>query len=225
MRLHGSRRVGVKLGAGVVDILLTLIGLLIAFVVASWSCAKSYFEKGRVRGMEEATREIMRGVCSHYELDSQTVPEPVAKALELAKAVAAKRPKAVGGTTDPYHAQLWRVGDATGDACWLKGHAAGMRRKAPAEGKIRVDLSLRELLQLSWLAHLGFQHMMPNYRGFEVHRFNGADDAQEGAMAIGRIESAIPAKDRPFDDLSLQLKSRQKLISDWWQVGPDRLTA
>jgi hypothetical protein len=216
---------GVKLGAGVVDILLTLIGMLIAFVIASWSCAKSYFEKGRVRGMEEATREIMRGVRSHYELDSQAVPEPVAKALELAKAVAEKGRKTVAGTTDPYHAQLWRVGDAIGDACWLKGHAAGMRRKAPAEGKIRVDLSLSELLQLSWLANLGFQYMMPNYRGFEVHRFSDAEDAREGATAVTRIESAIPAEDRPFDDLSLQRKSRQKLISDWWQVGPDRLTA
>jgi len=178
-----------------------------------------------MRGMEEATREIMRGVRCHCELESQIVPVTVAKALELAKAVSEKRPRTAGGATDPYHAQLWTVGDAIGEACWLKGHAAGMRRKAPAEGKIRVDLSLTELLQLSWLAHLGFQSMMPNYRGFEVHRFCGAQDAQDGALAIGRIENAIPAKDRPFDDVSLQLKSRQKLISDWWQLGSDRLTA
>jgi hypothetical protein len=43
-----------------------------------------------------------------------------------------------------------------------------------------VDLSVNELLQLSWLAHLGFQHMMPNYRGFEVYRFSGEEDAAEG---------------------------------------------
>src|SRR5476651_2453232 len=47
------------------------------------------------------------------------------------------------------HAQLWIVGDAIGDACWRKGHAAGLTRKAPTEGKIRVDFSLNELLQLS----------------------------------------------------------------------------
>jgi hypothetical protein len=207
-----------------VDILLLLGGLLVAFVVAGWSCAKSYFEKGRLRGMEEATREIVRGISSHYELEGQAVPERVAKALKPAKIFMARR-KTSKESTDPHHAQLWIAGDAIGEACWLKGHAAGIRRKAPAEGKIRVDLTLNELLQLSWLAHLGFQNMMPNYRGFEIHRFSGEEDAREGATAIGKIEGAIPAKKRPFADLSVQFKSRQKLISDWWQTVPDRLTA
>jgi hypothetical protein len=174
--------------------------------------------------MEEATREIVRGISSHYELEGQSVPERVAKALKPAKAFTVRR-KTNKEATDPYHAQLWIVGDAIGEACWLKGHAAGIRRKAPAEGKIRIDLTLNELLQLSWLAHLGFQNMMPNYRGFEIHRFSGEEDAQEGAIAIGKIESAIPAKKRPFADLSVQFKSRQKLIGDWWQAVPDRLTA
>jgi hypothetical protein len=207
-----------------VDILFILGVLLVAFVVAGWSCARSYFEKGRLRGMEEATREIIRGVTSHYEIEAQ-IPECVGKALEQAKAVSGRRPKTSRGLTDPYHAQLWIVGDAIGDACWRKGHAAGIRRKAPAEGKIRVDFSLNELLQLSWLAHLGFQYMMPNYRGFEIHRFSGEEDAREGAIAVGKIECAIPGKMRPFADLGIQLKNRQKLISDWWQGVPDRLTA
>lgn len=207
------------------DILLILGGLLVAFVAAGFSCAKSYFEKGRLRGMEEATREIVRGVSSHYELEGQTVPERVAKALKAVKAVSGRRYKTGKGSTDPYHAQLWIVGDAIGETCWIKGHAAGIRRKAPAEGKIRIDLSVTELLQLSWLAHLGFQHMMPNYRGFEIHRFGGETDALEGTIAIGRIEGAIPAKQRPFADLSVQFKNRQKLIRDWWQAAPDRLTA
>ena len=106
-----------------------------------------------------------------------------------------------------------------------KGHGAGIRRKAPAEGKVRVDLSLNELLHLSWLAHLGFQRMMPNYRDFEIHRFSGEEDAKEGALAVSKIEAAIPAKDRPFGDLSTQLKSRQTLIGDWWQTALGRLIA
>jgi hypothetical protein len=214
-----------RLGFGAVDILVLLGGLLLALVVAGFSCAKSYFEKGRLLGMEEATREISRGISSHYELEGQAVPENVAKALKAFNAVSGKRWKKRKGSTDPYHARLWTVGDAIGEACWMKGHAAGIRRKAPAEGKIRVDLSLTELLQLSWLAHLGFQHMMPNFRGFEIHRFSGEQDALEGAKAVGKIESVIPAKERPFADLSAQLKSRQKLICDWWQAVPDRLTA
>jgi hypothetical protein len=175
--------------------------------------------------MEEAVREISRGISSHCELEGQVAPERVAKGVEAFKAVSGKRRKKGNGSADPCHAQLWIVGDAIGEACWLKGHAAGIRRKAPAEGKIRVDLSLTELLQLSWLAHLGFQYMMPNYRGFEIHRFSGEEDAREGAKAVGKIESVIPAKDRPFADLSVQFQGRQKLICDWWQAAPDRLTA
>jgi hypothetical protein len=205
------------------DILFVLGGLLAAFVVAGFSCARSYFEKGRLRGMEEATREMTRGIASHYELEDQVAPERLATALKAFKAVSGKPWKK--GSTDPYHAQLWVVGDAIGEACWLKGHAAGMRRKAPAEGKIRVDLSLNELLQLSWLAHLGFQHMMPNYRGFEIHRFSGEEDAWEGAKAVAKIEAVIPARERPFSDLSVQVKNRQKLICDWWQAVPNKLTA
>jgi hypothetical protein len=200
-------------------------GLEVALIVAGWSCAKSYFGKGRLRGLEEATREISRGISSHYELEGQVIPERVAKAIKALKAVAAKPRQMGNGSTDPYHAQLWIVGDAIGEACWLKGHAAGIRRKAPAEGKIRVDLSLTELLQLSSLAHLGFQHMMPNYRGFEIHRFSGEEDARNGAKAVGKIESVIPAKEQPFTDRSNQINSRQKLICDWWRAPSDRLTA
>src|SRR4051812_33772716 len=115
-------------GGGAVDILLMLGGLLLALVVAGWSSAKSYFEKGRLQGLEEATREIARGISSHYETEGQAVPAGVAKALKAVKAVSGKRFKPRAGTTDPYHAQLWILGDAIGEACWLKGHAAGVRR-------------------------------------------------------------------------------------------------
>jgi hypothetical protein len=150
----------------------------------------------------------------------------VEKAMAAVKAASQRRCRpSRTKTTDPYHAQLWILGDAIGEACWLKGHASGIRRKAPAEGKIRLDLSINELLQLSWLAHLGFQHMMPNSRSFEIYRFSSEEDAREGALAVGKIEGVIPAKDRPVADLKVQFKNRQKLISDWWPAAPDRLRA
>jgi hypothetical protein len=199
-------------------ILCIVAGLLVALVAASWSCAKSYFEMGRLQGMEEATREIVRGLSSHYELEGRTIPERVTKAVEGIKAVSQKRWKTGKGATDPYHAQLWIFGNAVGEACWLNGQAAGVRRKAPANGKIQIDLSLNELQRLSWLAHLGFQRMMPNYRSFEIHRFTGEQDALEGTLAIAKIEGAIPAQERAFAEV--QLKSRQKLIRDWWRAVP-----
>jgi hypothetical protein len=205
------------------DILIVLGGLLAALIVAGFSCARSYFEQGRLQGMEEATRELTRGICSHYELEGQLAPERVATPLKALKAVSQMHRKK--GSTDPYHAQLWIVGDAMGEACWLKGHGAGVRRKAPAEGKIRTDLSLNELLQLSRLAHLGFQHMMPNHRGFEIHRFSGEEDAWEAAKAVAKIEATVPAKESAFADLSAQFKIRKKLVCDWWQAVPDKLTA
>jgi hypothetical protein len=210
---------------GAVDILLVLGSLVVILIGVSWSCARSYFETGRLRGMEEATREFGRGVSSHCELEGGVVPAAVEKALAAVKAVSHRRRRLTAKTTDPYHAQLWIIGDAIGEACWLKGHASGMRRKAPPEGKIRVDLSINELLQLSWLAHLGFQHMMPNHRGFEMYRFSSEEDAQEGALAVAKIEGAISTKAKSTADLSAQFKNRQKLIKDWWQTGPDRLRA
>jgi hypothetical protein len=201
-------------------------GLIVALMAAAWSSARSYFESGRRQGMEEAIREMARGVSSHCQLEGGALPPAVDKAMAALRAMPARR-RGGGKTkaTDPSHAQLWILGNAIGEACWLRGHGAGVRRKAPAEGRIRVDLSVTELLQLGWLAHLGFQHMMPNYRGFESYRFSGEDDAQDAARAISRIEAAIPAKARPVADLSANYKGRLRLITDWWQVASDRLSA
>jgi hypothetical protein len=208
-----------------VDILILLSSLLAALIWVGWSCARSYFNRGRLRGAEDATREILRGLGAHCEFEGGNIPDTVAKALKLIAAASDKRYDSVKAFNEAYHPQLWVLGDAIGEACWLKGHTAGMKRKAPSAGKIRVDLSLNEILQLSWLAHLGFQNMMPNYRSFEIHRFSHGEDAHEAAKAVSRVECAIPSKLRPFADPSIQLKSRQKLICDWWPSAPDRLTA
>jgi hypothetical protein len=208
-----------------VDFLFVLASLLAILIAVAWSCARSYYESGRRRGMDEAIREIARGVSSHCELRGGDAPVGVVKAMAALEALPMRRSTIGARSTDRHFAQLWILGDAIGEACWLKGHAAGVRRRAPAEGKIRIDLSVNELLQLSWLAHLGFQHMMPNYRGFEMYRFSGEDDAKEGALAVGKLEAAIPTKERPIEDLSVQFKSRQKLIGDWWKAAPNRLSA
>jgi hypothetical protein len=71
------------------------------------------------------------------------------------------------------------------------------------------------LLQLTWLAHLGFRYMMPNYRGFEIHRFSGEDDARKGARAIERLELSLPKGIGPADPIALS-NSRLALIKNWW---------
>ena len=156
------------------------------------------------------------GLSSHYELEGRTIPERVTKAVEGIKAFSQKRWKTGKGTTDPYQAQLWIFGNAVGEACWLNGQAAGVRRKAPANGKIRIDLSLNELQRLSWLAHLGFQRIAELSR-LRI-RFTGEQDALESTLAVAKIEGAIPAQEWAFAEV--QLKSRQKLIRDWWRAVP-----
>ena len=208
------------------EVLVVLGGLLALLLVLAMSSARSYFEKGRREGMEEAIREMARGMTSHCQLEGGGLPVAVEKAISALKAVSVSdRRRSTKRWREAYHGQLWILGDAIGEACWLKGHGAGVRRKAPATGQIRVDLSVNELLQLGWLAHFGFQHMMPNYRSFEIYRFGGEEDAQEGARAIGKIEAVIPAKARPLADLTVTYKARQKLILDWWNATQGRLTA
>ena len=93
-----------------------------------------------------------------------------------------------------------------GDACKLQ--------MAPAKGKVRVDLSTADLQHLTSLAHLGFKKMMPNDRGFEIHRFAGEDQAIEGTCAVERLERSIPEQRRPFE----HAVQRQALIRHWWPL-------
>ncbi|CCD97697.1 conserved hypothetical protein [Bradyrhizobium sp. STM 3809] len=103
------------------------------------------------------------------------------------------------------------------------GHGAGVRRKAPNEGQIRIDLSPTELLQLGGLANLGFQHMMPNARVIPAHRFLDVDDARDASRSLSKVEAAIPNKYRP--DLLAQAENRENLITGWWRPAAHRNSA
>jgi hypothetical protein len=197
-------------------VILAVLILLLAILLAStWSSARSYFAKGRLAGMEEATHEIIRGVSSHYEVAGQACPDHVAKALEAIKTFArgASHKKSIYR----YQARLWIFGDAVGAACWRKGYEACKVQMTPREDrqpKIRVELSMSELLHLTSLAHLGFKKMMPNDRSMEILRFDGEEHALEGAHAVERLEQAIPEPHRPFDHGA----NRQALIRHWWPL-------
>ena len=200
----------------VVDILLVFGALLVALLASGWSCARSYFEKGRLRGLEQATRETTRGAQSHFATRDKQIPEKVSSSIASISAIIDARAQAA------YEPPLWAFGAAVGEACWQKGYEAGILQGAIPDDKIRIDLAPAELQQVTWLAHLGFQHMMPNYRGFEIHRFSGPEDAREGARSVALLECAIPRPERPFGDIKTQILGREKLIADWWVVGSER---
>jgi hypothetical protein len=186
--------------------------MFLALFFLAWSSGRSYYQKGRIRGVEEAVRELQVGMTSH--LGTEQAPD-VQKALANLRKCLDRHASRRAKGTDPIHADLWVLGAALAEECWLKGHGAGVRRKTPAEGQIRIDVSVTELLQLGGLANLGFQYMMPNMRIIDARRFTGKDDALDASRSISKIEAAIPRKYRP--DLLLQAESRECLIGDWWQ--------
>lgn len=192
------------------DILVVIILLLVLLFAATWSSARSYFQKGRLAGMEEATREIIRGLGSHYEVAGLAPPDHVTKAVEAVKLFA--RGASCEKNIRRYQARLWIFGDAVGAACWRKGYDTCKLRMTAPQDKVRFDMSVGELLQLTSLAHLGFKKMMPNDRGIEMHRFDGEEQALAGAYAVEKLEQAIPAEHRPFDHAA----NRKALIRNWW---------
>jgi hypothetical protein len=195
------------------DILAVIIGLLFLLLASAWSSAKSYFAKGRLAGMEEATREIIRGISSHYEYAGQTPPDHVAKAVEAVRAFA--RGASCEKSIYRYQARLWIFGDAVGGACWRKGYdTCKLQMTPPRSDKIRVELSMSELQHLTSLAHLGFKKMMPNDRGIEMLRFGDEQHALEVTRAVERLERAIPEQHRPSEHSA----SRQALIRNWWPM-------
>lgn len=193
------------------DILAILAVLLLSLAYASISSARSYFARGRLAGMEEATQEIIRGVRSHYEIAGQPPPDEIAKAIDAVSSFAktASRDKNI----QRYHARLWTFGDAVGHACWRKGFEACRQRMSPRPDRIRLDLGIDDLLDIAALAHLGFKKMMPNDRGIETARFGGEDQAWVAARAVERLEIAIPERHRPAGYAT----ARQAMIRHWWR--------
>jgi hypothetical protein len=193
-------------------ILAVIIVLLILLLASTWSSARSYFAKGRLAGMEEATREIIRGIDSHYASAGEAPPDHVTGAVEAIRSFA--RGTSCEKSIQRYQARLWIFGDAVGAACWRRGYDTCKLQMTPADDKLRLALSIGELLQLTALAHLGFKKMMPNDRGIEMLRFDGEDHALAGTHAVERLERAIPEQHRPCD----HAVNRQALIRHWWPL-------
>jgi hypothetical protein len=199
----------------VLDVDVVLLGMAGLFGILVWSgfaCARSYYERGRIAGMQEAVRELQIGMSRQLGAEpTAEIRHALARFHRCLDGSPAKRSEG----DDPVHAQLWVLGAALAEECWLKGHGTGVRRRAPEEGRTRIDLTVAELLQLGGLANVGFQHMMPNARIIDIRRFTGSEDALEASRSISKIEASIPRQYRP--DLLRQADSREHLIDSWWK--------
>jgi hypothetical protein len=215
----GSVHGGLKMGI----VLWTLVGIFLTLAWSTWSMSRSFFGKGRLRGIRECVQEMRKGMVVQLGYEDEKFPDDLQKALSVVDALLDRPPLNSRSDIDKIHPQLWTLGRTLAEACWLKGHDAGMRRRAPAEGKIRIDLSLVELLQLGSLANLGFQSMMPNARLLDIRRFSGKDDAVEATRALSRLEAALPKNHRP--DLLRHADNRMQLIDNWWVRSSKRAIA
>jgi hypothetical protein len=198
------------------DILAVLVGLTLLLVIATWSSVRSYFARGRLAGMEEATREIVKGIRAHYEVAGEPPPDHLVRAIEAigASARGGYEPKDILR----YHARLLSFGDAVGAACWRKGYQSCRQKMLPREDRIRIDLAASDLAHLAALADLGFRRMMPNDRGVETLRFGGDQQAFEVARAIERLELSLPVAHRPPGHAA----ARQAMIRHWWPLERKR---
>jgi len=198
-------------GGAEMDILAVIVVLLLLLFLASWSSVRSYFAKGRLAGMEEATREVIRGIRSHFEVAGQDPPDHVAKAVEAISSFA--RSRSCEKSIHRYQTLLWTFGDAVGAACWRKGYETCQRKMSPRADRIRLELPMADLQEIAALAHLGFKKMMPNDRGIELARFGSEEHALAVTRAVERLEQAIPREHRP----SGHSVARQVLIQHWWE--------
>ena len=190
-----------------------VIGLTV-FVWAVYSSVRSVIERRIPRKLAYLSDELIRGAQSQLATRDGPVPSSVTQMNKSFK-------QALSRPATAQHPALWELGNAIGEACWQNGYAEGLKVGATPPGRIRIELTVEELLQMSWLSHLGFQYMMPNYRGFDLYRFNGAEDAKAGARAVALLECALPRSQRPFADITQQLQARDKMISDWWVKKPE----
>jgi hypothetical protein len=81
-----------------------------------------------------------------------------------------------------------RNSSVTRAAGWRRGYDAYRQQMTVRDVRIRIDLSVGELMHLGALTHLGFKKVMPSDRGIEMHRFDGEDHALEDAHAVERLE-------------------------------------
>jgi hypothetical protein len=200
-------------GMGVVVVAAIAVIIFVLFIASIASAVKSHVERRLPRHLGKLVDEILAGAQPSLGSARSAYPASVLKASRNLKAALVPQ----GGAPEPL---LWELGNAIGEACRHNGYHEGVKIGARPDDKIRIDISLADLLHMSWLAHLGFQHMMPNYRGIEIHRFSGEDDAREAARSVALLECAIPKTDRPFADVKTQMLARDTMISGWWTAKP-----
>jgi hypothetical protein len=169
------------------------------------------YQRGRLQGMREATEQISRMASFHYECDGEDLPEGVTKALASVARALKQKPKE---RCDFYLNAIGMLGDAMGAAASSRGFDGGQRRSDPRDGEQRIDMPYENWRIIRFLAHIGFQHRMPNFTDIFPFHFRTQDEAEGAEAAIEKLEFAINhSKSDPEYSDSL---ARNMLIWNQW---------
>ena len=192
--------------------MIEIVVLVVSVVGAGYFAAKESYARGRREGVREAVAEIAEGVRANYRKSGKPVSRQLDAVIRSARASFA-RAAGAGAGGKVVTLQLRRLGYEIAAAPEVD--AQEERRKT---GHLQVELTLRELLTVRWLAHAGFKLMMRNKDG-DKFTFRDEKDAQESTFAIDRLEWSIPDENKdPKAPYALGL-CRQKMIWERWPSG------
>jgi hypothetical protein len=185
-----------------------LVCLCVAFAVA----LKVTYARGRLAGVRQAAAEIARGAHSNHHSSTMRMSKRVQMCLNGVRAITLGAHRG-GDQSIALIRQLRRLGQELVTASEEDLHEE--RRKS---GQLEILLTLRELVTVRWLAHVGFKLMMAAKEG-DKYSFRDEKDAQESTFAVDRLEWSIPDEHKdPKAPYALGL-CRQKMIWERWPSG------
>jgi hypothetical protein len=153
--------------------------------------------------MREALHGLIRGVSTHYEHEGEPIPERVGKCIDDMKAQVS-RVRGAREKCQTFSLHFWELGNEMGNAAWQDGFEAGPRDAKPHDDEIRVDLSLKRLMTIQWLAHCGFETMVVWNKDGPLTFADKADaeDAEQAITKLSRTKSraASSCSRFPTDD-------------------------
>ncbi len=158
----------------------------ISMVVAAVSMVRGWLAKVRLDGMREVVDTIIRNASHHYERPGEPLPEEIEKAIDDLHAGVKRR------KNDRERGDAYRVGaavllDRMGQAGVDRGFKSGQDWSEPRDGEYRIDMPIENWRRIRYLAHIGFQHQMPNYERMLHFPFDSEEDALEG-LVRGRLQ-------------------------------------
>mgnify|MGYP001235214254 CR=1 FL=1 len=178
-----------------------MLGVLIGLIWAT----RVIYKHGQMSGAHKAYAQITNGIGSYCDSSDGQVPAKLGEAIDDTK-----KAKSV----DDLISRLWNVGYEMGQVCWDNGRESEANMSKSNQGCVQIELTEKQLLDLRWLAHIGFQYgIAADTR--EPYLIQTSDEAEAAQYAIEVLERSIP-KDPMENDPYAMSFNRQTLIWNRW---------